>query len=80
LRTDARPNPAAAAGLPGVHAATGGGTAPRIQQIADDLIAVFLPCGHAELVTEIAQPVPMTVIAELLGVPAADRGEFARPA
>ncbi len=51
---------------------------PRIQQIADDLIAAFLPCGHADLVTEFAQLVPMTVIAELLGVPAADRGEFAR--
>jgi cytochrome P450 len=51
---------------------------PRIQQIADDLLAVFLPQGHADLVTEFAQPLPMTVIAELLGIPRGDRDEFAR--
>jgi cytochrome P450 len=51
---------------------------PRIQEIADELLAVFLPRGHADLVTEFAQPLPMTVIAELLGIPAADREEFAR--
>jgi cytochrome P450 len=51
---------------------------PRIQQIGDDLLAVFLPRGRADLVTEFAQPLPMTVIAELLGIPVADRAEFAR--
>jgi cytochrome P450 len=51
---------------------------PRIQQIADDVIAAFLPRGRADLITEFAQPVPMTIIAELLGVPEADRAEFAR--
>jgi cytochrome P450 len=51
---------------------------PRIQQVADDLIAAFAPRGHADLITELAQPLPMTIISELLGVPAADRDEFAR--
>jgi cytochrome P450 len=51
---------------------------PRISQVAADLIAAFLPHGHADLVTEFALPLPMTVIAELMGIPAADRDEFAR--
>ncbi len=51
---------------------------PRIQRIADDLIKAFLPRGRADLVAEFAQPLPMTVIAEMLGVPAADQAEFAR--
>jgi cytochrome P450 len=50
----------------------------RIQRIAEDLIAAFLPRGHADLVAEFAQPLPMRVIAELLGVPTADRAEFVR--
>jgi cytochrome P450 len=51
---------------------------PQIQQIVDDLIAAFLPHGHADLVPEFAVPVSMNVIAELYGVPAADRNELAR--
>lgn len=49
---------------------------PRIQQVVDDLMAAFLPRGRADLVGEYAAQVPMTVIGELLGVPAADREEF----
>jgi cytochrome P450 len=49
---------------------------PRIQQIADALLDPVLAAGEMELVSEFAFPLPITVIAELLGVPVADRERF----
>jgi cytochrome P450 len=49
---------------------------PRIQEIADELIDRVEARGEMELVEEFAFPLPITVIAELLGVPAADRDRF----
>ncbi len=49
---------------------------PRIQEIADELIDRVLTAGEMELVSEFAFPLPITVIAELLGVPVADRDSF----
>lgn len=49
---------------------------PRIQQITDELVAAFRPRGHADVVAELAQPLPLTVISELYGVPTAERQEF----
>jgi cytochrome P450 len=49
---------------------------PRIQEIAGDLIDRVSEAGEMELVSEFAFPLPITVIAELLGVPAADRERF----
>jgi cytochrome P450 len=49
---------------------------PRIQEIADRLIDPVLSGGAMELVSEFAFPLPITVIAELLGVPPADRDRF----
>jgi cytochrome P450 len=47
---------------------------PRAQQIADDLVDQMLRKGPpAELVADFALPLPLTVICELLGVPASDR-------
>lgn len=51
---------------------------PRIQQIADELVATIQPRGRADLVTEFALPLPLTVIAELLGAPLTEREEFVR--
>jgi cytochrome P450 len=49
---------------------------PRIQQIADELIDRVESSGEMELVEDFAFPLPITVIAELLGVPVADRERF----
>ena len=49
---------------------------PRIQEIADALIDPVAPVGEMELVSAYAFPLPITVIAELLGVPPADRDSF----
>ena len=49
---------------------------PRIQEIADGLIERVASAGEMELVSSFAFPLPITVIAELLGVPVADRDRF----
>jgi cytochrome P450 len=49
---------------------------PRIQEIADALLDPVAPAGEMELVSQYAFPLPITVIAELLGVPPADRDRF----
>ena len=49
---------------------------PRIQEIADELIDRVSAAGEMEIVSEFAFPLPITVIAELLGVPVADREHF----
>jgi cytochrome P450 len=49
---------------------------PRIQEIADELIDPIVSDGEMELVSAFAFPLPITVIAELLGVPPADRDRF----
>ena len=51
---------------------------PRIQEIADGLIDAVESSGEMDLVDEFAFPLPITVIAELLGVPVADRDRFRR--
>jgi cytochrome P450 len=49
---------------------------PRIQEITDGLLDGVLPAGRADLVADLALPLPVTVISELLGVPAEDRSGF----
>ena len=49
---------------------------PRIQTIADQLLNVVEPRGTMDLSAEYAFPLPITVIAELLGVPIADQDRF----
>ena len=49
---------------------------PRVQEIADDLLDAVESRGHMDLVDEYAFPLPMMVIAELLGIPHDDRDHF----
>jgi cytochrome P450 len=47
--------------------------APRVQALVDELLAPALERGSMEVISDLAYPLPATVICELLGVPAADR-------
>ena len=49
---------------------------PRIHQIADDLLDHVAERGSMELVDDFAFPLPITVIAGLLGIPVEDRQRF----
>lgn len=51
---------------------------PRIEQIAETLLDAVAPDGQMDVVSQYAFPLSITVIAELLGVPAQDRDDFRR--
>lgn len=51
---------------------------PSIRQIANELVDQFVGVGHVELVEQFAVPLPLTVIADALGVPRADLPTFKR--
>ncbi|MFF4988492.1 cytochrome P450 [Streptosporangium saharense] len=46
---------------------------PKVAAIATGLVEDFVARGGGDLVAEVAEPLPVTVIAEMLGVPEADR-------
>jgi len=50
----------------------------RVEEIANELIDRFAGAGRAELLTQFAQPLPLTVIAEQLGAPREDLKRFRR--
>ena len=49
---------------------------PRIQEIVDHLLDEAEKKGSMDLVQDLAYPLPVIVIAEMLGVPADDRAKF----
>lgn len=49
-----------------------------IQRIADQLLDAMGPKGHADLVAELAEPLPATVICGMLGVRPDDHADFRR--
>jgi cytochrome P450 len=49
---------------------------PRVQAIADALLDAVEDKGEMDLIDDYAFPLPITVIAELLGVPVEDRNKF----
>jgi cytochrome P450 len=50
----------------------------RVRQITDEVLAGIAPADEIDLVDAITAPIPMLVIAELLGVPAEDHERFRR--
>jgi len=52
------------------------GLRERIQNVCDDLLDNAAPSGRIELVHAYALPLPVTIIAEMLGIPARDRLHF----
>jgi pimeloyl-[acyl-carrier protein] synthase len=52
------------------------GLRPHIAEIAEHLLSAVQARGHADLIRDFAFPLPIIVIAELLGVSPADRDQF----
>ncbi len=50
------------------------GMRPRVEAIVDGLIDGFGGAGEVDLIADFIEPLPVTVIAELLGIPESDRG------
>ena len=48
----------------------------RVQTLADELLEGAARRGEMDLIADYALPLPMTIITEILGVPAADRHKF----
>ncbi|GAA4845305.1 cytochrome P450 [Pseudonocardia benzenivorans] len=49
---------------------------PRVAELVEELLSEIAPRGHADLVGDFAYPLTASVVAELLGVPRADRDVF----
>ncbi|MFP8880788.1 MAG: cytochrome P450 [Myxococcota bacterium] len=51
---------------------------PHLRSLAEKLVDAFLPQGKADWVKEMAVPMPVTIIAELIGLPLADAPRIKR--
>jgi cytochrome P450 len=51
---------------------------PRMREVARELVADALEAGEVDLVEALTYPLPVTVIAEIIGIPAEDRARFKR--
>jgi cytochrome P450 len=49
---------------------------PRIEAIANELLDKVMESGEIDLVQDLSYPLPVIVIAEMLGIPAQDRDKF----
>jgi cytochrome P450 len=50
---------------------------PRIRVITGELLTAAGPAGHLEVVSQLAYPLPVRIISEMLGVPVEDHPRFA---
>jgi cytochrome P450 len=48
----------------------------RVQALIDELLNAVEPRGEMDLIADFAYPLPVTVVAEMLGVPVKDRDDF----
>lgn len=51
---------------------------PRIEDIANQMLDQVAERGHMELIQDLAAPLPIIVIAEMMGIPSEDRDLFKR--
>ncbi|MET9012954.1 cytochrome P450 [Streptomyces olivaceoviridis] len=49
---------------------------PYVEGLANDLVAALVGNGGGDLLKDVAEPLPVAVIAEMLGIPEADRGQL----
>lgn len=49
---------------------------PYVEGLANDLVAALAANGGGDLLADVAEPLPVAVIAEMLGIPEADRGQL----
>jgi cytochrome P450 len=52
--------------------------AQRVQTLADELLDAVAARGQIDLIRQYALPIPVTIIADMLGIPARDRHAFQR--
>jgi cytochrome P450 len=50
--------------------------APRIRAIVDEHLEAVMPAGQMDVIQDLGYPLPVIVIAELLGIPTQDRAQF----
>lgn len=51
---------------------------PRVEEIVRDQLDAVAATGEMDVMRDLANPLPVTVIAEMMGVPAEDRDQFKR--
>ncbi|MGW0081935.1 cytochrome P450 [Streptomyces sp. NPDC003393] len=49
---------------------------PYVHRLANDLVAALVEAGGGDLLTDVAEPLPVAVIAEMLGIPESDRSQL----
>jgi len=49
---------------------------PRMNEIAEELVNAALACGRVDLVEALTYPLPVIVIAEIIGIPTEDHARF----
>ena len=52
------------------------GLLPRIQEIVDERLDAVQEAGRMDIIQDLAYPLPVIVIAEMLGIPPQDRDQF----
>jgi cytochrome P450 len=51
---------------------------PHIAALTEGMLDAVVPAGQMDLIADLAYPLPVTVVAEMLGVPVSDRPTFKR--
>jgi cytochrome P450 len=57
-------------------ARTVGNLEPRIEQLTNEMLDDVIESGRMDMVDDLAYPLPVVVISEMLGIPAEDRAQF----